>query len=281
MSEIGKKDDEKLNTSNIFDEFEVDEKTKKDINELEKSINKDLPYYLEKIWSGVRLINYVLFILILIFVSYIILQRSTADFLNNKEYLSPFCNILNGTIEDVELCSSLAISTSKVEEDISNLQEGYMKKVASILQKTYEIDNVKNSKESIFIIDKNKNKNDPYIILNEFDKIKNEFTSIDKKKIQCKDIVIEGKIFEAKCSAFSTLWYDNIPWLKWEKTNTISWTSITLASSFINYISNIPNIRLLEKQKTFYSQTYFWEWNYTYKTDFKIKFEYNSTDLSL
>ena len=49
MSEIGKKDDEELNTSNIFDEFEVDEETKKDINELESSINKDLTYYLEKI----------------------------------------------------------------------------------------------------------------------------------------------------------------------------------------------------------------------------------------
>jgi phage-related protein len=86
-----------------------------------------------------------------------------------------------------------------------------MKEVVSILEKAYEIDNIQNSKESIFIIDKNKNKNDPYLILNEFDKIKNEFTSIDKKKIQCRNVVIEGNIFEAQCSAFSTLWYDNIP----------------------------------------------------------------------
>jgi hypothetical protein len=48
MSEIEKKDDEKLNTNNIFDEFEVDEETQKDIDELEKSINKDFLYYLEK-----------------------------------------------------------------------------------------------------------------------------------------------------------------------------------------------------------------------------------------
>ena len=144
-------------------------------------------------------------------VSYIVIQKSTVDFFNDKEYLNPFCNILNGTTESVNSCSSLAISINRAEKDISNLQESYMKKVVSILQKTYEIDNVKNSKESIFIIDKSKNKNEPSVILNEFDKIKNEFTSIDKKKIQCRDIVIEGKIFEAKCSAFSTLWYDNIP----------------------------------------------------------------------
>jgi hypothetical protein len=31
MSEIENKDDVELNTSNIFDEFEVDEETKKDI----------------------------------------------------------------------------------------------------------------------------------------------------------------------------------------------------------------------------------------------------------
>jgi hypothetical protein len=81
----------------------------------------------------------------------------------------------------------------------------------SILEKTYEIDNVQNSKEAIFIIDKYKNKNDPYAILNEFDRIKNKFTSIDKKKIQCIDIVIKENIFKAKCSAFSTQWYDSIP----------------------------------------------------------------------
>jgi hypothetical protein len=92
--------------------------------------------------------------------------------------------------------------------------------------------------------------------------------------------VIEGNIFEAQCSAFSTLWYDNIPWLEWEKTNTISWTSITLASSFVNYLSKNSNIKLLKKQKLFYAQAYFWQWNYTYKTDFKIKFEYTHTNLS-
>jgi hypothetical protein len=91
------------------------------------------------------------------------------------------------------------------------LENIYLKNIISILQKTYEINNIKNSKESIFIIDKNNNKNDPYSILNEFDKIKNEFTSIDKKKIKCDHIIIKGKIFEAKCYAFSTLWYDNIP----------------------------------------------------------------------
>jgi hypothetical protein len=49
MSEIEKKDDRVLNTGNIFDEFEVDEETKDDINELEKSINKDLYYYASKL----------------------------------------------------------------------------------------------------------------------------------------------------------------------------------------------------------------------------------------
>jgi DeoR/GlpR family transcriptional regulator of sugar metabolism len=49
MSETEKKDDKKINTRNLFDEFEVDEETRSDINELEKAINKDLYYYVTKV----------------------------------------------------------------------------------------------------------------------------------------------------------------------------------------------------------------------------------------
>jgi len=41
MSETEKNDDSKLNTSNIFDEFEVDEQTKQEIDDIRKDINKN------------------------------------------------------------------------------------------------------------------------------------------------------------------------------------------------------------------------------------------------
>ncbi len=279
MSEIEK--NEKLNTGNIFDEFEVDEKTKKDISKLELWSKKDLFYYIIKIWIVFKILNFMLFFVVFSLFSYIFIQKSTSDFLEDKQYLWPFCSILNWDVVSWDSCSSLAVSIKNLEKKTHELQSTYLKSIISILQKTYEINNVKNSKESIFIIYKNTNKSDPYEMINEFDKIKNEFTSIDKKKIQCDKIKIKSNIFEAKCSAFSTLWYDNIPWPNWDKVNTIQWTSISLAGSFVNFISKKSNIRLLEKQKTFSSSPYFGEWNYTYKTDFKIKFEYGSNDLSL
>lgn len=277
MSETEKNDDSKLNTSNIFDEFEVDEQTKQEIDDIRKDINKNWVYYMNKIWLFFKYINFLFFIVLIIAFSYIFIQKSDSDFVNNKEYLNPICSILSWTNSNSSSnCSSLAISIKNIDKNNDILSKEFLKKTIPIIEESYEIDNVKNSKESIFIIDKSLNKNDPLFILNEFDKIKNDFTWIDKQKIKCSDINIDGNIFEAKCSAFSTLWYDDIPWLNWEKTvNTLNWTSITLASSFINYISENDKINLLDKQKEFNIIPYFWEWNFIYKTDFKLKFEYD------
>jgi hypothetical protein len=49
MSEIEKyvTEDDKLNTSNIFDEFEVDDETKEQLENL--NINKNSVYYMQRI----------------------------------------------------------------------------------------------------------------------------------------------------------------------------------------------------------------------------------------
>lgn len=276
MSEIEKKDDSKLNTSNIFDEFEVDEDTKQEINNITKDINKDWVYYMNNIWIFFKYINFLFFIILILSFSYIFIQKSNSDFVNDKEYLKPICSLLLWKTSSSS-CSSLTIFSKETDDNFNTLSQDYLKKVIPILEESYEIENIKNSKESIFIIDKSKNKNDPLFILNEFDKLKNDFTWINKQKIKCNDLNITWNIFEAKCSAFSTLWYDDIPWLNWEKTvNTIQWTSITLASSFINFLSKNDKINILDKQRQFESVPYFWEWNFIYKTDFNLKFEYNS-----
>jgi len=70
----------------------------------------------------------------------------------------------------------LAISIKNIDKNNDILSKEFLKKTIPIIEESYEIDNVKNSKESIFIIDKSLNKNDPLFILNEFDKIKNDFT---------------------------------------------------------------------------------------------------------
>ncbi len=281
MSELEKNNDSKLNTSNIFDEFEVDDETRHEIEEI--SINKDSVYYMKKTASVLTYFNFLVFFVLLILTSYIMIEKSNSDLFNDKEYLSPICNILWWA--DINLlweCSSLAILNEKVDKNIVTISKEHFTKLVPILKKSYEKENSKNSKEAIFIIDKSKNKTDPILVLNEFDKLKNKFTWIDKDKIRCKDLKINNWVLEAKCSAYSTAWYTDIPWLKGEKTlNTISWTSITLASSFINYLSNSNKFDILEKQKIFETNPYFWEWNYIYMTDFKIRLKFKNNDLSL
>ena len=146
-----------LSTSNIFDDFEVDEETKNDINHLKDTDNKDMYYYLNKAWLVFKIINYVFFVLIILLGSYIFLQKSTSDFARDQWYLNSFCNILIWSEHSFDNCSSLAVSLDKINNKIDALDKLHLKKIIPILEKTYEINNIKNSKESLFIIDKNNN----------------------------------------------------------------------------------------------------------------------------
>ena len=280
MSEIDKNEEKMLDTSNIFDEFEVDDEIREEIEKI--AINKDSSYYFKKSATVLKYINFLLIFVILITSSYIYLQKSESDLFNNKDYLKPICWVLNWyDINLLNQCSSITISNNNMDDKISNLNKTNLKKVVWILEKSYEIDSIKNSKEAIFIIDKSRNKNDPVFILNEFDKVKNDFTGTDKTQISCTNIVISWNILDAKCKSFSTAWYSNIPWFKWNNTSNIEWTSITIASSFINFISKSDNFNVIDRQKIFDNVPYFWEWNFIYETDFNLKIEYNDNILTI
>jgi len=281
MSEIEKNNlgEEKINTSNIFDDFDVDDESREDTEKLPEI--KDSYYYLGLIWNIFKYINFVIIFSLIILGWYIYIQNDTSDFSKNQSYLNPFCNILNG--KWVSLwgnCSWLSSSIQNLNEKIKEKEKSYLKKIIPILKDSYENKSVKNSKEALFLINKKENKNDPIKILNEFDILKNKFSPINKSKIKCENILIKWNIFTAKCSSYSISWDDKIPSpdLNWK----IEGTSITLANSFIDFIWNNDNFNILNKQKTFEKKPYFWEWEYVYSTDFKIELEYtNNSDLSL
>lgn len=277
------KNNSNLESSNIFDDFELDSDTKQELEGMSDKTIKDSDYYLSKLWMILKYLNLLFFIILSLLFSYILIQQSSSDIFKQKSYLNPVCSILNwADYNSWNNCSSVKNSISFIDKELSDLSYNYVSKIAPILEKSYEIDNMKNSKESLFIVDKSLNKNDPILILNKFDRIKSDFTSVDKQMIKCEDVNIEWNIFEAKCSAFSDSWDDNIPWANWEKAvNIVSWTSITLASSFLNYLSKDKNIILLDKQKVFESSAYLWEWWYVYKTDFDIKFQYSKDNSNL
>ena len=279
MSEIEKAltEDDKLNTSNIFDEFDIDGEI---INELEENkVKKDWMFYIQKIWNFFVYVNFILFIIVVSLFSYIYIETSDSNLFNSKEYLDSIwiCNFLNWTDTSfMWACSWLSHTIQKIDFLNKKQSEENLEKVIDILKKSYEINSIKNSKEALFLIDKSKNKNDPIKILNEFDILKNDFASVEKRRIQCDNIIIDWNILKASCSSYSAGWYKNIPWFKWEKTiYTLKWTSITLASSFINYLWNSSMFNVINKQKMFESVPYFWEWNFSHKTNFKIEIQYN------
>jgi hypothetical protein len=79
------------------------------------------------------------------------------------------------------------------------------------------------------------------------------------------------------CSAFSA-WYEK--WFKWfdaESDNSIKWTSISIANSFLNYISKTSKIFIIEdRQKIFNSESIVWDkTDFTNKTTFSLKLKYN------
>lgn len=284
MLEKGKnnsEENEKLNTSNIFDEFDVDDETRQEIEKI--NIKKDPIYFISKISSFMRTLNFLLFFIIIIVLSYIFVQKTESTFFEQKDYLAPFCTILNWfDYQSWSTCSSLTISLNNINKKNKQLEKKYLLKIIPIITKSYEIENIQNSQKALFIINKSKNKNNPINILNEFDKLKNQFRGIEKQKMTCNKINIHNDILEARCSTFSTAWHTGIPWLKWEKSvDRIEGTSISLASSFLNFIDKNDTFSLMEEQKTFNRIPYFWEGNYIYKTDFRLKIKYIKSNLVL
>jgi hypothetical protein len=53
------------------------------------------------------------------------------------------------------------------------------------------------------------------------------------------------------------------------------WTSITIASLFVDFIDKDDRFTLIEKQKIFSSKKVSWEWFYTKWTIVKLKLKHN------
>jgi hypothetical protein len=87
------------------------------------------------------------------------------------------------------------------------------------------------------------------------------------------------------CSAFSWNWDSRILWYswKWVWQNNVSGTSVSVASSFINFIEKKENSNfiLLDKQKKFTSVEVINDNWYTKKTDFKLKLKFSNNNIWL
>jgi hypothetical protein len=204
------------------------------------------------------------------------------DKIEDSSIISPVCYFFEWEVakkETKSTCSSITVLKRKYNIELKSLIEGQINNILSILENLYKIEFFTKTKEVIFLNEKSQDKLKVLWILEEFDKLKNDFTTLEKDKIQCKNIEISWKYntISMNCSAFSA-WFEK--WFKWfdaTDDKNIIWTSISIASSFINFIEKKSStFTVVDKQRLFKSDLVLWEKSdFTNKTDFTLKLQYN------
>lgn len=271
-----------INESNIFKElsWELDfwneQASKKDSL---KQI-KDLKYYLKLSSKILLLVNIFIFVIILFSYSYIKIQNDS-DLLE-VSYLNPICPVLVwlDISSQVWDCSSVSALSYKYNSMIDSIKSDSSKKIWEIAPLLSSIKNFTLSKDVKFLVDRTQNRLRPSDILEEFDRLKNNFSSSDKWQIKCQNVEISAPdTFSISCSAYSSDW--NISIQTWDAWKKVSWTSISLAANFIDYIEkNSKNLEITDKQKSFTAENFSWNWYYTKKTDFTLNMKYNQNNIN-
>lgn len=279
-----------LNTSNIFDEFDSDWDLLSEVQKLKEENDRDVYYYLSLATSILKTLFVIFLFTVIILGSYIYLQKN--DSLNNKSFLNPVCDILNWWVPipgNVNNCSSVSYTIDAYESNIDDLKQNQTEAILPLISSIYQKQNFTKTKEVSFLLDKSDNKLDVLGIINEFDRLKNNYLWLEKSKIQCEDLKIDGAemVLSMKCSSYS-MWFEReIIGFSWEKKDRdLVWTSMSIANSFLNYIEKqsknnddqdkVYTFDIIDRQKVFSNQSVTWERSgYTSKTNFDLKLKIN------
>lgn len=262
---------------NIFNEISENSFQRNDSDNIKKS--KDIYDHLS-FYSGIfKFFNYLLFIVVLLFWTYIFVQRSDSFYQNS--YLNLFCPMFMWSKASEYIawqdCSSIKTYNEKITKDLDTLKQTQFWKIVELIPKIYELRS-SNTKEKDFLLSKTRDRLKVLNIIEEFEKLKSDYNFVDRNKIICKNIEIDSNnIFRANCEAYSTEW-DEIVWSDWKEK--VNGTSISVAVSFLNYIqTQSTNFSLVNKQKTFSQETTNFGF-YIYKTNFNLEMKYTWDNLS-
>ncbi|MDP2090424.1 MAG: hypothetical protein Q8K30_02400 [Candidatus Gracilibacteria bacterium] len=267
-----------IDTSNIFDDFSQDSSLIEEVDKLKKENNKDKFYYLSKTAHVLQTIFWILFFILIILFSYIYIQNNKN--ISDSNLLDPLCFVFIGDIKnDDTFCSSISSLNTKYKTRLENAQQMQIKGILGILEKLYEVENFTKTKEIIFLSDKSNNKLKVLEILEKFDNIKNQFNAVDKQKIQCNGISIDANTstISMSCSAYSAGYERGFKGFDASDDNFIKGTSISIASSFLNFITKKADVfTIIDRQKVFKSESILGEkTDFTNKTSFNLKLKYN------
>lgn len=269
-------------SKNIFDDFSTDSTLLEEVNKLKEEQKKDTFYYLS-IVSKVFQNIFILLLIILIFsYGYIYIQKN--ENISDSALLDPICFAFKSSWLPLPssntYCSSISYIKQYYNSQIELKKQEHSKKILENLVKIYEQENFDKTKEMIFLTNKSNYSTSILAIFEKFNWLKNDFSWIDKSKIQCDSLEInfDNKLLNMKCYSFSQ-WYERwIIWFSWKKNyDEIWWTSISIANSFLNFIEkNSSDFSIVNRQKIFSSEGVVGESNwYTNKTPFDLTLKIN------
>ncbi len=268
---------------NIFEDFSADAGLSEEISALEQKKSYDIVYYLNLVASLFKWINIIIFLFLVFSFLYIGIQKKQEAV--SMPFLEPICWLfLWDTPSTDSPCSWVEHVKNIYRKDIEETKKIQFSKISSVIGGLYSLENFIYSKEVSFLLDRSKNRVKPTEILSKFDDIKNKFDPQEKSKIQCYNITInKERLLTMSCEAYSSDWDENIIWFNGTKESqgNIGGTSISIANSFINFINkNSNDFTVVNKQKIFSSESFFYSGLYTKKTLFELSLKYNDNNSS-
>lgn len=252
-----------------------------DVQEIERKVNKDIYYYLNLIWNILWNINILFFLIIAIASSYFYIQNSWSGQFYRAWFLDWVCSYIlpEEAQEPWQSCSWVKTLLDNIKMQADDLVEKQFKSIYWNLPKIYSLENFIFTKEVQFLLEKTQNKLKVTDIVQDFDNLLQWFYSIDKMQIQCDGLEITKDLLViTTCTVFSADWNNEIMWTDGTYINKTWWSTISLASSFFNYIDKTSsNFSLVNKQKKFTREEFVWNWYYTYSTTFNLELKYQNS----
>lgn len=252
---------ENISTDNIFDElsWDIENSNFVNFNPEDDKLKK---------YSKISWIVLSFLVLLLVFSSfYVFFQKSSNDF----TFLKPICSILVWT-DNESHCFWVEKELKDNKRILETTTLSYADKSSWILSKSYSLDSFIKSREVVFLLERWEFRLKPFEIIEQFDKEKNAFLSLNKRLIQCSNIRIDSDlIMDIDCDVYSSSWN------KWDN-NTKQWSSVSIASSFQNYFQSSDNFTLLDPQKRFDVVNITW-WVFTQMTPLHLRLKYSPSNV--
>lgn len=273
---------QKIEETDIFEWFKADDELRKEVEQFDQINKKDIYDTLGRIWDICKVLNLVALCIVLLFMGYIYIQNNPD--LKNSQFIDPLCPILLGEAQwNDSSCSSVAAKLAQVQKIYAQDQINLFDGIVDMIEPLYSTIDFLHSGEVSFLLDKTDTRLKPFDILEEFDRLKNEFETQDKTALSCYDIIIRDDLLTLTCDAYSSDWDSVIRLPNGETSSRIGGTAISRATSFIDFIEQeSETLNIIEKQKYFSLQSVSWEnlW-YTKKTTFSLQLQYAKNALPL